>query len=469
MTAPPMHTATMTRAVPPRPGVSARLLAAMVSAALMLTLPVALAPAAAAAPSAAQVEAQRVEAQRLAALADIEAGRTEAARAALVELAAAASVALETFNLAAEAARQARVRADEARTQADAARAAAAAARAREGRARAQLARAVRETVEANNELGRYAAAAYREGASASGVGAASSLLISGDIADFGRRVETMRWVGVQQGRALERLRAAEAAHARATAEAARAARAATASEALAVTNETAATAAEAQAVAAADAAAAAKTHADQVVADQQTLIAALDAAATRAEGESVRAERELARLTEARAIALERQARSDTQRRADIAAGRVVIPLGDCAGGEKLSRFNNGEIPRSALCPLWGAGSHVLRADAAAAFNELSKTYAAEFGRPICVTDSYRSYEMQVNLVGRKPTLAAAPGTSNHGWGRAVDLCDGVNNFGTATHKWMRANAPRYGWFHPSWAGQGRARAEPWHWEFAA
>ena len=464
-----MHTANMLRAVSSRTRVPARLLAATVAAALMLPLSGTLTPAAASPPTAAQVEAQRAEAQRLAALADVEAGRTEAARAALVELAGAASVALETFNLAAEAARQARARADEARAQADDARAAASAARAREARARAQLTRAVRETVAANTELGRYAAAAYREGANVSGVGAASSLLSSGDITDFGRRVETMRWVGVQQGRAVERLRAAEASQARATAEAARAARAATASEALAVANETAAIAAESQAVAAADSAAAAKVHADQVVADQQTLIAALDAAAARAEGESVRAERELARLTTARAIALERQARSDTQRRADIAAGRVVIPLGDCAGGENLSRFDNGEIPRSVLCPLWGAGSHVLRADAAAAFNELSKAYAAQFGSPICVTDSYRSYQMQVNLSGRKPSLAAAPGTSNHGWGRAVDLCDGVNNFGTDTHRWMRANAPQFGWFHPSWAGQGRARAEPWHWEFAA
>jgi hypothetical protein len=459
----------MFRARPHHRRVRARLLTATLSAVLLATLTLAGAPVAAAEPTAAQVEAQRAEAQRLAALADVEAGRTEAARVALVELAGAASVALETFTLAGAAARDAQVRADQARAQADEARAAATAARARESVARAKLTRAVRETVEANTELGRYAAAAYREGASVSGVGAASSLLASGDITDFGRRVETMRWVGVQQARALERLRAAEAAHARATAEAARAARAATASEAIAVANEAAANAAEARAVAAAEAAAAAKAHADKVVADQQSLIAALEAAAARAEGESVRAERELARLTAARAIALERQARSETQRRADIAAGRVVIPLGDCTGGRNLSRFDNGDIPHAALCPLWGAGSHVLRADAAAAFNELSKAYAARFGSPICVTDSYRSYEMQVNLVGRKPRLAATPGTSNHGWGRAVDLCDGVNNFGTTTHEWMRANAPRYGWFHPAWAGQGRTRAEPWHWEFAA
>lgn len=146
-----------------------------------------------------------------------------------------------------------------------------------------------------------------------------------------------------------------------------------------------------------------------------------------------------------------------------------MVIPVGDCAGAADVWRFSNGAIPRSALCGLWGAGSHVLRADAAAAFSALSQDYAATFGTPICVTDSYRSYAMQVDLIARKPTLAATPGRSNHGWGKAVDLCDGVNTFGTATHEWMRANAPRYGWFHPAWAGQGRVRAEAWHWEFAA
>ncbi len=435
----------------------------------LLAVPGPRAAAADAPPSAAQVQAQRAEVERLAALADAEAGRTAQARAALAELTGAASVALEAFTLAADAARAAQDRAEQARAVADDARAAAAAARARQGAARRELARAAAEMARASTELGRYAAAAYRAGAGVSGVGAASSLLSSGDIADFGRRVTTMRWVGVQQGRAVERLRAAEAAQARATAEATRAAASATAAEATAVANETAALAAETRATAAADAAAAARARADAVVADQQALVAALDAAAARAEGATARAERELDQMETARAVALERQARSESQRRADIAAGRVVIPLGDCAGAANLSRFDNGEIPRAALCPLWGAGSHVLRADAAAAFNALSEAYAARFGSPICVTDSYRSYEMQVDLIARKPTLAAAPGTSNHGWGRAVDLCDGVENFGSATHEWMLDNGPRVGWFHPAWAGQGRARAEPWHWEFAA
>ena len=51
---------------------------------------------------------------------------------------------------------------------------------------------------------------------------------------------------------------------------------------------------------------------------------------------------------------------------------------------------------------------------------------------RPICITDSYRTYASQVRLYGQKPALAAVPGTSNHGWGLAVDLCGGIEHFGT-------------------------------------
>jgi D-alanyl-D-alanine carboxypeptidase len=132
------------------------------------------------------------------------------------------------------------------------------------------------------------------------------------------------------------------------------------------------------------------------------------------------------------------------------------------------VAGFGNGQIPAAALCPLWGAPGQLLRADAAAAFARLSKAYAQQFGRPICVTDSYRSFSQQVALYATKPNLAARPGTSNHGWGVAVDLCGGVQSFGTAEHNWLFTHAPLYGWFHPAWAEPTGSRPEPWHWEFA-
>ncbi|MEO6715216.1 MAG: M15 family metallopeptidase [Mycobacteriales bacterium] len=138
------------------------------------------------------------------------------------------------------------------------------------------------------------------------------------------------------------------------------------------------------------------------------------------------------------------------------------------CAGGS-LKGYRNGRLPTSALCALWGAPSHRLRADAAAAFGQLSRAYAGEFGRPMCVTDSYRTYYDQVDVKRRKPGLAATPGTSQHGWGLAVDLCDGVENAGSAANSWLHNNAGRFRFFHPRWADSGGGGPyEPWHWEFA-
>lgn len=77
------------------------------------------------------------------------------------------------------------------------------------------------------------------------------------------------------------------------------------------------------------------------------------------------------------------------------------------------------------------------------------------------------RDYAAQVDVYRRKPTLAAVPGTSKHGWGVAVDLCGGIEDFGSPAHRWMQANAPAYGWVHPAWAGPTGSRPEPWHWEY--
>ena len=138
----------------------------------------------------------------------------------------------------------------------------------------------------------------------------------------------------------------------------------------------------------------------------------------------------------------------------------------GTCTGSSTAG-YPNGLIPRSALCPLWGAPGHVLRADAANAFNRLSQAYAQEFSRPMCVTDSYRTLAQQVDVKQRKPTLAATPGTSRHGLGIAVDLGCGVQNFGSPQFTWLKRNAALFGWLHPAWAERVNGPFEPWHWEY--
>ncbi|MCU1693025.1 MAG: peptidase and DD-carboxypeptidase VanY/endolysin, partial [Frankiales bacterium] len=149
------------------------------------------------------------------------------------------------------------------------------------------------------------------------------------------------------------------------------------------------------------------------------------------------------------------------------LAGALVPRPTGRCSGGD-LQGFANGQLPEEALCPLWGTAGQVLRADAARAFDELSHAYAAETGEPVCVTDSYRSLPEQVAVRTAKPTLAAVPGTSNHGWGVALDLCGGMQQAGSPADRWMHEHAAASGWFHPAWAEPGGSKPEPWHWEFA-
>lgn len=112
----------------------------------------------------------------------------------------------------------------------------------------------------------------------------------------------------------------------------------------------------------------------------------------------------------------------------------------------------------------------------AATALESLNKAYKAKFGTNLTVTDAYRSYAAQVRTKAQKGALAATPGYSNHGWGLAVDLGGGANSYGTAQHKWLRENAPSYGWVWPDWARKGTplatsgsTKSEPWHWEFTS
>ncbi len=122
------------------------------------------------------------------------------------------------------------------------------------------------------------------------------------------------------------------------------------------------------------------------------------------------------------------------------------------------LAAYGNGQIPRSALREV-GTTGHRLWAPASAALQQLMAD-AARDGVQIGITDSYRSYDAQVDVAQRKGLysrggLAAEPGTSPHGWGMAVDL-----DLGDEAQSWMRANAGRYGFVEDT-------PREPWHWVY--
>jgi hypothetical protein len=122
------------------------------------------------------------------------------------------------------------------------------------------------------------------------------------------------------------------------------------------------------------------------------------------------------------------------------------------------LAAYGNGRIPADALAPV-GTSGHRLWAPAAGSFEELQAA-AARDGVTIGITDSYRSYDAQVDVAARKGLysqggLAAAPGTSPHGWGLALDL-----KLDAGAQEWMRSNGGRFGFVEDT-------PREPWHWVY--
>jgi hypothetical protein len=87
-------------------------------------------------------------------------------------------------------------------------------------------------------------------------------------------------------------------------------------------------------------------------------------------------------------------------------------------------------------------------------------------------ITSCYRSYDMQVwwrnwyCFIG-SCGMAAVPGTSKHGWGRAVDFEDqgGLMTFSSPGYDWLFANAAAYGFYQPLSNTVFGSNPEPWHW----
>lgn len=121
-----------------------------------------------------------------------------------------------------------------------------------------------------------------------------------------------------------------------------------------------------------------------------------------------------------------------------------------------------NGRIPASLMTEV--ASGHRLESSAAEQWSAMREAAAAD-GVNLSLTDSYRSYDAQVAVRRDKGHVVATatPGTSVHGWGRAVDA--NVND--PETLAWLRENAGRFGWVNPAWAQREGKSYEPWHWEF--
>ena len=181
-----------------------------------------------------------------------------------------------------------------------------------------------------------------------------------------------------------------------------------------------------------------------------------------------------LARLTAA-ARSVEPSARYAAEAR-DLAAALHSIAESDRDTHEpaldlsprSTDGYANGMIPLDVLCPVSFAPGHRLRCDAADALDLMNAAFRAALGTNLTLTDSYRTLDGQFAVRAAKPLLAALPGTSNHGWGLAVDLGGGVESYGSQQYAWLTSHAAEYGWHHPAYMNQdGPGPHEPWHWEF--
>lgn len=163
-----------------------------------------------------------------------------------------------------------------------------------------------------------------------------------------------------------------------------------------------------------------------------------------------------------------------DTIQRQIIANGGVNYGGGNTGGGSPGPFINgnpggsftgqNGRLDPNLLTPI--GNGHALQPEAAQQWITMREAAAADGVDLSRVTDSYRTYDSQVRLfdekgqygvidpVTGKMGLAAVPGTSNHGWGTAID-----GNFDPKAKAWLDQNSEKYGY--------KTIKGEDWHWEY--
>ncbi len=112
----------------------------------------------------------------------------------------------------------------------------------------------------------------------------------------------------------------------------------------------------------------------------------------------------------------------------------------------------SNGRLPKSDLAPIPGGE---LRKDAAAAWN--ARGGPADAGLvPTGPRSSYRTLQEQHELFAELgPGIAAEPGTSNHGWGVAIDVPS------SWMWAWLQEHGDPFGW------DKTEAFHVAWHWNF--
>ena len=166
-----------------------------------------------------------------------------------------------------------------------------------------------------------------------------------------------------------------------------------------------------------------------------------------------------------------------------------IILPVQKVTKPACLKGQENGKLSAGILkkCDV---GSATMAEPAARAMRAMVAAMRAALGLDYTHVGAYRTYKGQEDLfrsrytktpLPGRPTrkwngetwyqkpgtaMAAAPGTSNHGWGLALDLAEKVDgkpvSISARSVKWLVKHAAQYGF-------SAEAQSEPWHWRYFA
>ncbi len=129
-----------------------------------------------------------------------------------------------------------------------------------------------------------------------------------------------------------------------------------------------------------------------------------------------------------------------------------------------------NGKVAQKMLVAIgWDKEKTLIAAPALKDLNQLNAAFKKKFGRNLDVDLAYRTRATQdAYWVELGPYIAARPGTSNHGWGTAIDTPETYHySFRGKYHKWLKMNSKKYNWVHRKILEEGSPYAEAWHFDY--
>ncbi len=141
----------------------------------------------------------------------------------------------------------------------------------------------------------------------------------------------------------------------------------------------------------------------------------------------------------------------------------RALVTGGSGGGGNGSNpetTYPNGQLPAGALCGISYASSWRLACYTIKDYESMNSAFRAARGKNLPITHgtltAYRTVADQQYLWDNCPSRCARPGTSNHGFGTAIDISVTI----AADRAWLEANARSYGFVQD-------VSGEPWHFHY--